>query len=70
MDYKFESYLTEICDQCNKLTGRNYTYKRRKHQASIYWFENGVKKEYNMDVQFYYGPMHMTAKEVAEMVVR
>lgn len=69
MQYKYEAFLTDICEACNSITGKNYTYKIRKNQATIYWFENGYKKEYNLDVQFYYGPLALKAHEVAEMVV-
>lgn len=69
MLYKFENYLCNICYYCNKITGKNYTYKLNKHQAKIYWFEDGYRKEYNLDVQLYYGPLNISAQEVANMVV-
>lgn len=69
MEYKYAYYLREICEACNALTGRNYTYQLRKHQATIYWFENGYKRQYNLDVQLYYGPLGLKPSEVARMVV-
>lgn len=69
MRYKYECYLTDICEACNAITGKNYTYQIRKQQASIFWFENGKKQEYNLDVQLYYGPLHLKASEVARMVI-
>ena len=69
MQYKYESYLFDVCYYCNKLTGKNYTYKLNKNQAHIYYFSEGRKQEYHFDIQLFYGPLNYTAQEVAEMVV-
>ena len=70
MDYKYESYLFDICYFCNQITGKNYTYSRSKNHAIIAWFEGGKKETFSFDVQFFYGPMNLSAKDVAEMVVK
>lgn len=68
MDYKYESYLFDICYFCNKLTGKNYTYKRRKNQGTIEWFNEGQKRQFIFDLQLYYGPLNYKALDVAKMV--
>lgn len=69
MLYRYENYACNVCYQANAITGKNYTYKNRKNQYEISWFDHGKRKTFIYDSILYRDQLKLSAYDVAKMVV-
>lgn len=67
--YAIENYVCNICYEMSRIAPKNYHYKVRKNQVTIYWFSNGEMHEYNFDAELYKQMLQYPANMVARMVL-